>query len=320
MKDKLGRNINYLRISVTDRCNLRCKYCMPAGVLDVCHEEILRYEEFLAVCGTAVRLGINAFKITGGEPLIRRDIIPFMAELKAMDGVRAVTLTTNGIYLEEHLPELVRIGIDGINISLDTLDREQFADITGTDGLSRVVTALTATAESGIRTKVNAVMLRQTRSQILPLAALAETMPVDVRFIEVMPIGIGRFERGLTEDDALAVLQQKYTDLRLDGGTHGNGPATYWKSEDMRGSIGFIAANTHKFCDACNRLRLTSTGFLKSCLCYDLGVDLKAVLRGKAGGTLEGAIAAAIGKKPQGHCFGEREEITEGKTMNQIGG
>ena len=320
MKDKWGRCIDYLRISVTDKCNFRCRYCMPQAVLDVCHAEIMRYEEIMNICEAAVRAGISKFKITGGEPIVRKWVIPFMQGLKGLNGVYQVTVTTNGMYLEEHLPALVRMGVDGINISLDTLDRDQFEHITGTDGLERVLAAVKAAAASGIRTKVNAVLLRQTRSQILPLAKLAEEMPVDVRFIEIMPIGFGRFEKGVTEAEVLAVLRGKYDDLRADEGVRGNGPAAYYAGAGLRGHIGFIAANTHQFCHACNRMRLTSTGFLKPCLCYDAGVDLKSIVRGQSNMTLAEAFARAIGEKPSGHCFSDRSEITEIKTMKQIGG
>ena len=145
-------------------------------------------------------------------------------------------------------------------------------------------------------------------------------MPVDVRFIEIMPIGFGRFEKGVTEAEVLAVLRGKYDDLRADEGVRGNGPAAYYAGAGLRGHIGFIAANTHQFCHACNRMRLTSTGFLKPCLCYDAGVDLKPIVRGQSNMTLAEAFARAIGEKPSGHCFSDRSEITEIKTMKQIGG
>ena len=204
MKDKSGRNINYLRISVTDKCNFRCRYCMPDPVPDVEHEEILRYEEILRICEAAVRLGIRKFKITGGEPLVRKGCVDFMRCLKETDGVETVTLTTNGMFVKEHIDEFKHMGLDGINISLDTLDRKQFHRLTGTDGVDAVVDAVAACVSAGLKTKINSVLLSETKSQIL---RLAQEMPVDVRFIEVMPIGFGRFEKGPTEDAVLQILQ-----------------------------------------------------------------------------------------------------------------
>lgn len=184
MKDKSGRSINYLRISVTDKCNFRCRYCMPDPVPDVEHEEILRYEEILRICEAAVRLGIRKFKITGGEPLVRKGCVDFMRRLKETDGVETVTLTTNGMFVKEHIDEFKHMGLDGINISLDTLDRKQFHRLTGTDGVDAVVDAVAACVSAGLKTKINSVLLSETKSQILRLAHLAQEMPVDVRFID----------------------------------------------------------------------------------------------------------------------------------------
>ena len=163
MKDKWGRTIGYLRLSLTDRCNLRCRYCMPEALTSVGHEAVLRYEEMQLICRAALSLGIDRFKITGGEPLVRKGAVAFMESLKAMKGVRSVTLTTNGLLLSDALPDLVRMGINGINISLDTLDAAQYRQITGVDGLSRVLQALDQSIASGIRTKVNCVLMDENR-------------------------------------------------------------------------------------------------------------------------------------------------------------
>lgn len=325
MKDKWGRTIDYLRLSLTDRCNLRCRYCMPEALASVGHEAVLRYEEMQLICRAALALGINRFKITGGEPLVRKGAVPFMQALKAMEGVRSVTLTTNGLLLSDALPDLVRMGIDGINISLDSLDAVQYAELTGGGQLSVVLAALEAAAASGVNVKVNAVLLAETKDQILPLAALARKFPVDVRFIELMPIGYGTTLKGLTEEEALIILRRSYPDLAATDERRGNGPASYYRSQFLQGRIGFIAANTHGFCSSCNRLRLTSTGFLKPCLCYDDGVDLRAIVRSGKGAdeidqNLQRVIAGAIYEKPAKHCFAEQNRISEHKTMNQIGG
>ena len=322
MIDTYGREINYLRISLTDRCNMRCQYCMPGDVPSVGHDEILRYEEILLICRVALQVGIHRFKITGGEPLVRKGAVAFMQSLRQLPGVRSMTLTTNGLLLQPHIAALKHMAVDAVNISLDSLHAGQFRKISGVDGLSCVRQALAQTVQAGIQTKVNAVLLRQTRSQLLPLAKLAEMMPVDVRFIEMMPIGYGAQQQGWSADEALAVLQSAYPDLHAVQ-RHGNGPAVYYASQKLQGCLGMIAANTHKFCRQCNRMRLTSTGFLKPCLCYDDGVDLKAIVR--SGRTdmlaaLRQAICRAAAQKPAGHCFDTAGQITENKTMNQIGG
>ena len=181
MKDRWGRTIDYLRLSLTDRCNLRCRYCMPDDVESVGHDAVLRYEEMMVVCQASLTLGIDRFKITGGEPFVRRGAVDFMRALKGLDGVRSVTVTTNGMLLEKALPDLVDLGIDGINISLDTLDAEQYHRLTGGGDLSVVVSALQAAVKAGVNVKVNAVLLAATRNQILNLAKFAQNMAVDAQ-------------------------------------------------------------------------------------------------------------------------------------------
>lgn len=324
MIDRIGRRIDYLRISITDRCNFRCSYCMPDDVPDIGHDAVLRYEELLTVCRNAIAVGITKFKITGGEPFARKGAVDFIRSLKGLSGVMSVTVTTNGYALMPLLPELVAMGVDGINISLDTLDRAQFQRITRIDGLERVLTAIQGASASGIRTKVNAVLLAETASQVIPLAKLAQRLPVDVRFIEVMPIGLGATARGYGEDEVVPILRSVWPDLQLTQEIRGNGPAVYYGSTALQGRIGFIAANSHRFCATCNRMRLTCTGFLKPCLCYDTGVDLRHILRYFPEHTKDRALQLALlqgaKQKPDGHCFDTQQEITEHKTMNCIGG
>ena len=232
-----------------------------------------------------------------------------------------MTVTTNGWLLPQVLPELRRIGIDGVNISLDSLDRAQYQAITGVDALPEVLQAVRQCAASGLPTKINAVLMAGTKEQIAPLARLAEELPVDVRFIELMPIGCGAYQQGYSADEALAVLRGVYPDLAPLSVRRGNGPAAYYASRQLKGYIGMIAANSHVFCRQCNRLRLTSTGFLKPCLCYDDGVDLRAAVRsGQGESLLAQAIEQAILRKPARHCFDEAKAVTERKAMNEIGG
>lgn len=322
MQDSFGREINYLRLSITDRCNLRCRYCMPDdGVPPTAHDDLLRYEELLRVAAAAVSLGIDRFKVTGGEPLVRHGCTNFIHTLKAMPGVRQVTLTTNGLLLPPLLDELCAAGLDGINISLDTLDNAQYQQLTRRAHTADEVLHTVHLCAARLPSKVNAVLLPETTDQIIPLAELAQTLPVDVRFIERMPLGAAQTGQATTATAALDRLRMHWPQLKPVNERHGNGPARYFHAPGMQGCIGLIDAVSHGFCDRCNRLRLTSTGLLKPCLCYEQGVELKSLLRGGADDTmLRGAIREAILQKPAAHCFAQQENITEHKSMNQIGG
>lgn len=325
MKDTYGRNINYLRISVTDRCNLRCSYCMPHGTVPVIHNQILRYEEIMMICQEALSLGICNFKITGGEPLSRKGVLSFIAELRKLDGVRTVTLTTNGVLLEPYINDLKRIGIDSINISLDTTDAREYRQITGFNLWERVHTSICKSAEAEIPTKLNCVLLEGGEDRILPLSRYARDYPIDVRFIELMPIGLGQNLGGLSPEKARKQLLHAYPDLHPIHETIGNGPAHYEASSFLKGRIGWIDALSHKFCQSCNRIRLTSTGILKPCLCYDTSYKLLEELRsGKSVSEIRKIIREmirqAILTKPMEHCFGEAERMTEHRNMSEIGG
>lgn len=322
MTDQYGRVIDYMRISVTDRCNLRCCYCTPEDMTPTRQEELLSYEELLRVCAAAVELGIHTFKITGGEPLVRKGCGEFILRLKRLPGVEQVTLTTNGLLLEENLELLCRAGLDGVNVSLDSLDEALFHSISGgRDSAAAVLSAIRSSAERGLKTKINAVLLEENRSQVEPLAALAAELPVDVRFIELMPIGFGGAMRRVDPDEVLEKLRRRWPDLAPTEEKRGNGPAHYYKSAALRGCVGLIDAVSHKFCESCNRIRLTSTGRLKPCLCYDAAADLRTLLREGGGDEeLKKAMACCVAFKPRAHSFDRREEITEKKAMSQIGG
>ena len=249
-----------------------------------------------------MHLGIPRFKITGGEPLVRKGVTDFIAALKRLPGVEEVTLTTNGVRLAELVPALKAAGVDGVNISLDAADPETFQAITGFDQLGNVLAGLDASLA------------------VLPGAKLAQSRPVDVRFIEVMPIGAGAESRGLAPAEARKLLLAQWPDLHPVDEHRGNGPAHYDASARLLGRIGWIEAVSHAFCASCNRARVTSTGLLKPCLCYGEGTDLRALLRGGAGdAVLEQAMAATIYEKPRSHCFGTGP-ITEQHVMAAIGG
>ena len=323
MLDQYGRKIDYLRISVTDRCNLRCRYCMPEPMAAVRHEDILRYEEILRICRAAAELGITKFKVTGGEPLVRAGCTEFIAELKKQPGTEQVTLTTNGLLLEKNLDALASAGLDGVNISLDTTDNARFRSITGYtgDGADTLLRVLKACCANGLHTKINAVLLEETEADAPALAAIAEALPVDVRFIELMPIGFGTAMKRVSPEDILAALKERWPDLTTTDEKRGNGPAHYYKSAALLGRIGFIDAVSHKFCAECNRVRLTSTGRLKPCLCYADSADLRALIRGGCtDDELKEALRAAVYAKPRAHCFGTDAAVTEKHMMSQIGG
>ena len=323
MFDAYGRNIHYLRLSVTDLCNLRCRYCMPDGVPKLAHEDILTYEEFLRLAALFAQCGIDTVRITGGEPLVRRGVEQLTAGLKAIPGIRRVALTTNGVLLAQKLPALLAAGLDSVNISLDTLHPETFRRITGKDELAAVQNGIRAALASGIPVKLNCVpQPGVNEGELESLAAFAQEHPLQVRFIEMMPIGAGRGRRGYSEAEILQLLTLRFGALEPFDAPLGSGPAHYYTAPGFVGRIGFISALSHQFCAACNRVRLTSDGFLKTCLQYQVGTDLKALLRGGApDGQIRQAIAQAILEKPISHHFSQpARRGDERRWMSGIGG
>lgn len=326
-RDKEGRSIDYLRISVTDRCNLRCCYCMPEGIKLLEMSDILSYEEIEHIVRVFAEEGISRLKVTGGEPLVRPGCPGLIKRLKSVPGIEEISITTNGILLKKNLDELKEAGLDGINISLDTLNREKYRKITGFDKLKEVLEAVDAAVDSGIRTKINtAVMKGINTDEILELARMAMDRALDVRFIEMMPIGYGsRFEYA-DNSYILAELKKEYPDMTGDSRRHGNGPAVYYSIPGFAGGIGFISAVSNKFCENCNRMRLTSTGVLKYCLCFEDGSELKSILRDNGMSEslkderLREEFRRAMAKKPKEHCFEDRSRISETKEMFRIGG
>ena len=324
MIDSHGRKIDYMRISITDRCNLRCQYCMPEELPSIGHTEILRFEEILEICRHAVSLGITKFKVTGGEPLVRKGCLSFLRSLKTMPGVEQVTITTNGVLLKDCLSQLEDIGIDGINISLDTLNPEIYKKMTRRNVFSQVWDAIVAAQSSKIRTKINCVLLKGINDyEFFNLIHLARDYQLDVRFIEIMPIGYGKGFEGFDKKDLLEKIAEKYPDYQVEHKVHGNGPASYVNIPGFKGSVGFIDAIHGKFCDQCNRIRLTSDGILKLCLYYENGIDLKKYLRSEASSEeILAAMQKTIMKKPLEHQFHltAKEGTEELKNMSQIGG
>ena len=323
MIDSFGRSIDYMRVSITDRCNLRCVYCVPGEFAFTPHADILRYEELLRVCKIAAKNGIRTIKVTGGEPLVRKGCLKFIKELKAIPGIQHVTLTTNGVLLEPYVDALAELRLDGLNISLDTLEPDTYMRMTGLDTFKPVWRSLARALDAGLRVKINCVpILGLNEKDIIPISRLAESFPVDVRFIELMPVGKGGSLRGIPSVTVMEALSGEYSDLSPDPSQHGFGPARYFRSGRLKGSVGFIDAISNHFCSCCNRLRLTSEGFLKLCLYHGCGLDLRRMLRnGASDSNIDEAMARAVNLKPERHSFGDQASPEEGiKVMSQIGG
>lgn len=323
MKDKYSRNIDYLRISLTDRCNLRCRYCMPEeGIELIHHEDILSYEELLKLCKASIKIGINNFKLTGGEPLVRLGLAEFVKSLKGLEGCKEVTLTTNGVLLKDQAPALIEAGIDRINISLDTMDREKYFNITRRDKLKDVLDGIDLLLELGFQNlKINSVPTKPVdKEDLIKLVSLARDNPIDIRFIQLMPIGLGDENEGYSREEIKALLDENFGSSTPYLEKLGNGPAKYFSYEDLQGKIGFIDAIHDKFCSECNRIRLSATGFLKLCLHYDLGEDISQEIKTLDEEKLAEYIESIIYKKPLMHKMGQVAKNIEIKNMNQIGG
>lgn len=323
MLDQYGRRINYLRISVTDRCNLRCRYCMPEGVQDVGMKNILTFEEIWEIVKTGVSLGITHIRITGGEPLVRKGCADLILGIRKIPGVETITMTTNGVLLGNYAKQLKEAGVDGVNISLDTLDPEEFCQITGKREFPAVLAGIRAAKDAGLPVKLNAVNRKELDP--VPLVRYAQNENLPLRFIEMMPVGYGKQYVGRSNEELREMLEKTFgtAEKLVDSeelSRMGSGPAVYYRFSDLKVPVGFISAIHGKFCDTCNRIRLTAEGYLKLCLCYDQGVDLRHVLREEEKENLRTVMEEAIFRKPAAHCFERPSEMTETHEMVKIGG
>lgn len=331
MRDRFDRTINYMRVSVTDRCNLRCVYCMPPeGIPCLSHSDILTYDEITRICRIGAGLGISRIKLTGGEPLVRRGLPELLGMIRNIPGIEQVTLTTNGILLKDKINELVSNGLKSVNISIDSLNPERYEKITGGGSLEEALAGLDAALSfPELQVRVNCVPMDDTPAEdIAAMAGMARDRELDVRFIEMMPIGLGRNFRMTEGGKIRSLLEERFGPADECTGQSGNGPAVYVRFPGFKGRIGFIDAVSHQFCSTCNRVRLTSEGFLKPCLQYETGADLRAVLRG--GGTdeeLRREMHRVIFNKPACHQFAGKTEgcaggegLLETRDMSQIGG
>ena len=325
MFDRYQREIHYLRLSVTDLCNLRCRYCMPDGVEKLEREAVLTYEEFLRLAALFAQCGSDTVRVTGGEPLVRKNVAQLVAGLKETPGIRRVTQTANAVLLAEQLPALLDAGLDSVNISLDTLRPEVFRQITARDDFAAVQAGLQAALESGLPVKLNCVpQAGVNEGELEALAALAKDNAMQVRFIEMMPIGYGAAMPCISGPELRARFARRWPELAPLSAAQehalGDGPAVYYTVPGWQGSIGFIAAVHGKFCASCNRVRLTSQGFLRPCLASETGCDLRALLRsGADDAQLLAAIRETIWAKPREHHFND-SSMPATRGMYRIGG
>ncbi|WPP53654.1 GTP 3',8-cyclase MoaA [Catalinimonas niigatensis] len=302
--DNHGRPITYLRLAVTDRCNLRCFYCMPAeGIQYMPKKELLTYEEMLRMVNLMASMGINKVRITGGEPFVRKDLMYFLRQLRQIKGIQDINITTNGVLTTEHVPELKQLGISSVNLSLDTFDRDRFKEITRRDEFDKVKACFDQLNAHRIPTKINAVVMEGKNTEdIIPLAELSRNHLVSVRFIEEMPFnGEGSHYPVLvwTHHKILQKLKERYSDIqKIKDAAHST--SYNYHIPGHKGEVGIIAAFSRTFCGSCNRVRVTAQGTLKTCL-YDDGVlDIRQLLRsGVADEEVKNAMKNAFRQRPK---------------------
>ena len=320
--DSFGRSINYLRISVTDRCNLRCIYCMPPeGVPQISHNEILSYEEIRTIVHAAAELGIYKIRLTGGEPLVRAELPNLVRMLSQIEGIEELSLTTNGTFLKKYALELKQAGLSRVNMSLDTLKADKFRYITRLGNLETILDGIGAAKEAGFEpVKINTVVMRGINDdEILDFARMTYKDGWHIRFIELMPFkGVAEFVPSIELRQHISLLGK----LEPCASITGNGPATYYRLAGAEGTIGFIAPLTEtSFCSRCNRMRLTPDGKLRPCLLGEDEIDLKMPLRNNASmEELKSLILEAVASKPEHHNLeGDNLRMVKRK-MSQIGG
>jgi len=325
-KDNYLRSIDYLRVSITDKCNFRCVYCMPEeGIQLKNHHEILRLEEFLRIIKVAAGLGVKKIRLTGGEPLVRKGVVDFISKIKEIPGIEDIALTTNGALLADMAGALKKAGLNRINISLDTLVEEKFTQITRVGSLATVMKGIEKALAVGFEpVKLNVVVIAGFNfDEVLNFVALTKDKPLHVRFIELMPIGeTDEWDKKkyISAGEILDIVKQEYQVVNSTG-IKGAGPAKYMSIPGHLGSIGFITAMSNHFCNQCNRMRLTSEGKLRPCLHGDQELDLKALLRSNCSDQqLAKVIVKAIKEKPLQHRLKEKELSPREKMMFQIGG
>jgi GTP 3',8-cyclase len=326
MADAFNRPITYLRVSVTDKCNLRCVYCMPeSGLPWLRRDELLTYEEIVEIVRAAAEAGVRTIRLTGGEPLVRRDLHRLVAGIAAVDGIDDIALSTNAVLLEEQVDDLVAAGLRRINVSLDTLDPVRFEAIARRPGLEKVLRGIDAAIAAGLApVKLNCVVMRgQNDDEIGAFAQLTRERPIYVRFIEVMPVHENLGLQGDTYVSSDEILEhvRGIDAIQPVPGPPGNGPARYFAFEGAPGAVGVISPLSHDYCDRCNRVRLAADGRLRLCLFGDQHIDLRTPLRGGAtSGELADLFRASMSIKPERHHLKLGEASSRMRAFSEIGG
>lgn len=324
--DNHGRKIDYLRLSITDRCDFRCVYCMSDKIKFIPHEDVLSLEEYLRLVKVFVSMGVTKVRVTGGEPLMRKNAIWFLSQISALPGLNEVVVTTNGSQLEHQARSLKQAGVSRLNISLDSLDKERFKQITRVGSLEKVLRGIAAAQEEGFkRIKLNTILMRGVNDhELMNLVSFAISEGLDISFIEEMPLGNVDHNRALTyvsNDSTLALLKENFTMVR--SAEHTGGPARYWQIPGTETKVGFISPHSHNFCDSCNRLRISCKGELFPCLGQEGKVELDSLLRKYPydDSYLKQAILRGIASKPIGHDFNNvRDQSSVIRFMSYTGG
>ncbi|WP_407506102.1 GTP 3',8-cyclase MoaA [Elizabethkingia miricola] len=327
LKDKFGRDINYLRLAVVDRCNLRCTYCMPENGLSwIKQKELMTDEEIIRICSVFTELGINKIRITGGEPFVRKNCINLIEQLSQLQGLDDLSITTNGLLTQEYIPRLKSFGVKSVNLSLDTLDPDRFFSITRRKSFDKVMNTLDSLIQHQIKVKINAVVMEDHNiDDIIPLVSLTRELPVDVRFIEEMPFNGTNAEVSLKWNYTRILDHIKTYFPGIEKIQDPKSSTSYnYKIPDYTGDIGIIAAYTRSFCGDCNRIRITPAGELRTCLYSNDGINLKDLLRkGKTDQELKDIIINSIQHKPKDGWAAEKLNITSSlihQSMATIGG
>ncbi|AZA84345.1 GTP 3',8-cyclase MoaA [Chryseobacterium lactis] len=327
LTDKFGRNINYLRLAIVDRCNLRCTYCMPEkGLSWIKQKDLMTDEEMLRICSVFTEMGVNKIRITGGEPFVRKNSIELIQNISQLDGLTDLSITTNGLLTEQYIPQLKKYGIKSVNLSLDTLDKERFLRITRRNSFDKVMKTLYSLLQNDIKVKINTVVMEgENMEDIIPLVMLAKDLPVDVRFIEEMPFNGGDTDISLKWNftQIYSYIKECFPEIQKVDDPKSSTSYNY-KIPGFTGDVGIIAAYTRSFCGDCNRVRITPSGILRTCLYEGSGVNLKDEIRaGKTDEELKNIIINSIHNKSKDGWEAQKLSLTESQihqSMATIGG
>ncbi|MBO9693748.1 GTP 3',8-cyclase MoaA [Chryseobacterium sp.] len=327
LTDKFGRSINYLRLAIVDRCNLRCTYCMPENGLPwIKQNELMTDEEMLRICSVFTEMGVDKIRITGGEPFVRKNSIELIQNISQLAGLTDLSITTNGLLTEQYIPQLKKYGIQSVNLSLDTLDRDRFFKITRRNSLDKVMRTLDGLLQNNIKVKINTVVMEgQNTEDIIPLVTLTKNLPVDVRFIEEMPFNGSETDISLKWNftQIYSYIKDHFPEIQKTADPKSSTSYNY-KIPGFVGSIGIIAAYTRSFCGDCNRIRITPSGILRTCLYEGSGINLKDEIRmGKTDEALKNIIISSIHQKPKDGWEAQKQSLNPSQihqSMATIGG